>query len=250
MNVVLYGPNGRFALTERGRTAVSREAGHLAIGRSRIAFDGTGVTAEVDEIAAPVPRRVRGRIHLRLSGLTPGPYALDAEGRQRWWPIAPASEAEVTFSHPSMSWRGPAYFDTNAGDRPLEADFRDWWWCRAPLPGGGAGVLYDVERADGTRQLLSLGISSAGEVTHREAPPPATLPPGRIWRMARPTRCDHGFTPRVARTFEDTPFYTRSELDTHLFGERTRAVHESLSMARFTAPWVQALLPFRMPRAI
>jgi hypothetical protein len=40
----------------------------------------------------------------------------------------------------------------------------------------------------------------------------------------------------------------RSLLQTRLLGESATAVHESLSLRRFSAPWVQALLPFRMPR--
>ncbi|WP_306461768.1 carotenoid 1,2-hydratase [Salinarimonas soli] len=248
MNAVIYGPGGRFSLTERGAGALRRDERSLSIGRSQMSFDGTNVTVDIDEIAAPIPQRVRGRVRLTPSGFTPGPFALDAAGRQRWWPIAPASRAEVAFDSPGLSWRGAAYFDTNAGDRPLEDDFSTWWWCRAPLPSGDAGVIYEVERRDGTGQLLSLAISPGGEVEHREAPPPTALPPGRIWRVARPTRCDAGATPRVLRTFEDTPFYTRSEIETRLFGERTRAVHESLSMTRFTRPWVRMLLPFRMPR--
>jgi carotenoid 1,2-hydratase len=33
-----------------------------------------------------------------------------------------------------------------------------------------------------------------------------------------------------------------------LFGEAATAVHESLDLDRFASPWVQAMLPFRMPR--
>ncbi|MEO0729623.1 MAG: carotenoid 1,2-hydratase, partial [Pseudomonadota bacterium] len=48
----------------------------------------------------------------------------------------------------------------------------------------------------------------------------------------------------------DTPFYARSELETHVLGERAPAVHESLSLERFKAAWVKCLLPFRMPRDV
>jgi carotenoid 1,2-hydratase len=34
-----------------------------------------------------------------------------------------------------------------------------------------------------------------------------------------------------------------------MFGTPAQAVHESLSLDRFRAPWVQAMLPFRVPRA-
>ena len=52
----------------------------------------------------------------------------------------------------------------------------------------------------------------------------------------------------VRQTLEDTPFYSRSVIETGLFGEQVTAVHESLSLDRFQAPWVQAMLPFRIPR--
>ena len=55
--------------------------------------------------------------------------------------------------------------------------------------------------------------------------------------------------PKVAKTWIDAPFYARSALDTRLFGEDVRAVHESLSLARFRSPIVQSMLPYRMPRA-
>jgi carotenoid 1,2-hydratase len=51
------------------------------------------------------------------------------------------------------------------------------------------------------------------------------------------------------RTAEDAPFYARSLLDSKLLGEPVSAVHESLSLDRFNARWVQLLLPFRMPRS-
>jgi carotenoid 1,2-hydratase len=50
------------------------------------------------------------------------------------------------------------------------------------------------------------------------------------------------------RTLEDTPFYNRNVVATQIGGERLTAMHESFDARRFAAPWVQALLPFRMPR--
>jgi carotenoid 1,2-hydratase len=51
------------------------------------------------------------------------------------------------------------------------------------------------------------------------------------------------------RTLTDAPFYARSVLDAQWLGERVTVMHESLSLARFASPWVQAMLPFRMPRS-
>jgi carotenoid 1,2-hydratase len=52
---------------------------------------------------------------------------------------------------------------------------------------------------------------------------------------------------RDLRTVEDTPFYARSLL-TDGASSPAHVVHESLSLERFRSPWVQSMLPFRMPR--
>ena len=67
--------------------------------------------------------------------------------------------------------------------------------------------------------------------------------------MKRATRADTGSTPRVLKTWIDSPFYARTALATRLFGEDCHAVHESLSLGRFRSPIVQSMLPYRMPRA-
>ena len=74
--------------------------------------------------------------------------------------------------------------------------------------------------------------------------PPRTPLPRTMWRLHRTTRGEA----RVAKTLEDTPFYARAVLAQRLFGEDVVGVHESLSLDRFKAPIVQAMLPFRMPR--
>lgn len=61
-------------------------------------------------------------------------------------------------------------------------------------------------------------------------------------------RSDAGHPARVLRTLEDGPFYARSLVGATWLGEPVQALHESLSLRRFSAPWVQAMLPFRMPR--
>ena len=85
--------------------------------------------------------------------------------------------------------------------------------------------------------------------TRRDIRPPlaAALPATRFWRVPRETRSDDGRA-EVVRTFEDTPFYSRSLLSARLAGEAVRPVHESLSLDRFRNPLVRLMLPFRMPR--
>jgi carotenoid 1,2-hydratase len=110
-------------------------------------------------------------------------------------------------------------------------------------------VLYNVVRRDGSAQSLALRVRPDGAVEEVEPPPPARLPRTR-WRVERPTRADAGHAPRLVRTLQDAPFYARSVVATHLLGEPAVAVHESLDLDRFRTPWVQAMLPFRIPRVL
>jgi carotenoid 1,2-hydratase len=66
--------------------------------------------------------------------------------------------------------------------------------------------------------------------------------------MPRTLRSDAFDRPRVRRTLEDTPFYTRSLVHGRYGGEPAQIVHESLSLDRLRLPIVRAMLPFRMPR--
>ena len=248
MNVVLYGRPGRFAMTERKAGHLSRSEDHIAIGPSAMAWDGTTLTIHLDERGAPLPHRIRGTIRLRPSGITAGPFHLDTGERHRWWPMAPASRVEVSLIEPGLSWAGSGYFDTNDGDEALEDAFTSWTWCRAPLP-DGAAILYDVKHRVGGGRNLTLNFARDGSRRDIRPPLPAALPSTGFWRMPRSTRSDDGRS-RVLKTFEDTPFYSRSLLASTLAGEPVQAVHESLSLDRFRNPLVQLMLPFRMPRPV
>jgi carotenoid 1,2-hydratase len=242
LNVALYGKTKRWAMTERRAHAVQRGPDFLRIGPSALAWDKSALTVQIEEIAAPFPRRIRGSVRLYPSAVETRVRTLDTEGRHRWQPIAPCARVEVKLDSPAVSWSGPAYFDTNAGDRPLEADFVRWDWSRTSLP-GGTGILYDVERRDGPLRL-AMRYADAGGVEDFAVLPPVALPP-TFWRVPRSIGAA---APAVIQTLEDTPFYARSVVAAELSGQRVLAMHESLSMDRFTSPWVQAMLPFRMPR--
>ncbi len=233
-------------MTERGRAALHRDATTLAIGPSRLEWDGTALTVTIRERGAPLPRAIVGTVRVTPAALTGARFTLDGGGRHRWSPIAPIARVEVALDAPGLRWSGPGYLDTNDGDRPLEADFRQWDWCRAPSP-DGATILYNAERLEGGEQSLALHIDPDGAVTPFDAPPRAALPP-TLWRIPRNTRADPGAMPSLRQTLTDSPFYARSVIQTRLRGHDVTAVHESLEMARFTAPWVQAMLPFRVPR--
>ena len=246
LNVALYGRPGGWAMTERGRGALRQEQSSLTIGASSLHWDGSALTIAIREVGAPLPRPIRGVVRVHPAALTGAGFTLDGAGRHRWSPIAPISRVEVALSHPELRWSGPGYLDTNNGDRPLEADFRQWDWCRAPMQ-DGAAILYNAERLEGGEQSLALHVARDGAVTPFDAPPRALMAP-TLWRVPRATRADPGHAPRVRQTLTDAPFYARSVIDTRLRGEDVTAVHESLDMGRFTRPWVQAMLPFRTPR--
>jgi len=248
LNVALYGRGDkRWALTERPRASLARSAATLAIGPSALEWDGDTLAVRIDEVTAPLPARIRGVVRVHPAALAGGAYALDAAGHHRWLPIAPCAHVEVALERPALRWSGPGYLDANAGDEPLEDSFASWSWSRAATRAGTA-VLYDVLRRDGGRHSLALGFDAGGETRAIDSPPVAALP-ATGWRVARATRTDPGSRATVVRTLEDTPFYARSLVAAQLAGEPVTAVHESLSLDRFRSRWVQALLPFRTPRA-
>jgi carotenoid 1,2-hydratase len=103
INVALYGERGRWAMTERPAAAVERGPDHLRIGPSALHWDGDSLLVSVKEVAAPVPKRLRGEIRLRPAAAINGRgFILDPAGRHRWQPIAPAARVEVAMEQPAL----------------------------------------------------------------------------------------------------------------------------------------------------
>ncbi len=249
LNVALYGAGrGNWAMTERGRTALSRDAASLAIGPSALRWDESGLTIDIDETTAPIPSRLRGQVRIEAAALFDRAYPLDTAARHHWRPIMPRAPVEVQLDAPALKWRGDAYVDSNFGDEPLEAGFTDWRWSRAHLRRDTA-VLYEGKRRDGTRFANALRFGADGSAADIDLLSEVTLPKTG-WRMPRITRADEGRKVTIRNTWEDTPFYARTALSTHMFGEAADAVHESLSLTRLQSPLVRAMLPFRMPRVL
>ena len=248
VNVALYSPGAaRWTMTERGRGSVDAASGHLAIGPSAVRWTGDALCIDVDEVAAPLPARVRGRIRVHPYALFDEDHALDPAGRHHWRPIAPAALVEVEMSRPDLCWSGIGYLDSNRGAAPLERDFRRWDWCRAALPRHRTGVYYDVVPRDGAPRSLAVGFDADGSIEPLAPLPAIALAPTR-WRIPRRARADRPEAVRVVRTREDAPFYARSVLSSTWQQSPVTVVHESLSLDRFASPWVRMLLPFRMPR--
>jgi carotenoid 1,2-hydratase len=244
INVALYGDGPRrWAMTERGVSSLRRDASELRIGPSALRWDGNALEISLDEIAVPWPARVRGHLRIEPRILTGESFALDAAGQHRWQPIAPRSRVTLALDAPSLAWSGEGYLDSNWGQAPLEDAFRSWHWSRSALPEGGSLIRYDLHRLDGSPHQLNLQVASDGSI-HSVAPRAVRSLPDTFWGLQRRARGEA----RLLQTLEDGPFYARSLLTTRHQGQDLRTLHESLSLQRFRARWVQALLPFRMPR--
>lgn len=217
----------------------------FTVGPSKLLWDGKSLTIDVNEISAPIPGRLRGSIRLVPSAITQQVFTLNQNGNHRWWPIAPCARVQVRLDHPHLSWQGDGYFDMNHGDAPLERGFSDWQWARGAMR-DGTTILYEAERRDGSRVDLAMTFDPSGRMQAFEPPPTVELR-RTGWRVARSVRSEGNA--KIARTLEDAPFYARSVVSAKLLGEPVTLIHESLSLDRFKMPVVQAMLPFRMPRA-
>jgi carotenoid 1,2-hydratase len=247
INIALYGPSGRWAMTERGKGSLERSRRHFRVGPSALRWENGGLTITLDEIGLPWLKRIRGEVRLTPAALTGRSFQLDEPGRHHWRPIAPTARVEARFDTPALAWSGPGYMDSNIGLEPIVEGFHDWDWSRAPTRDGTA-VLYDMRRRAGGRKVLALMIGRDGAIRDIDPPPVTALPPGSIWRAKRAIGCEAGGRAEVMHTLEDTPFYARSLVRTRLMGQDVTAFHESLDCGRLRQPWVRTLLPFRMPR--
>ena len=219
LNVALYGRSSKhWALTERTRADLGRDASSLKIGPSGLDWDGEVLTIHVEEVTVPFPSRLTGTVRVRPSALVRQAFNLDHNQRHHWHPIAPCAEIEVAMERPALSWRGQAYLDCNFGDEPLEAAFANWDWTRAKV-GNNTAVLYDIVPRERSPVSLALRFDPNGAVETIIAPPRADLP-STFWRVARHARSDDG-RPHVIKTLEDTPFYARSLVAAKLCGEET-----------------------------
>jgi carotenoid 1,2-hydratase len=248
LNVALYGRGGkRWAMTERGRAGLRRDETHLKIGPSALAWAGSELIVDVEEVTVPIPSRLRGRITVHSGAINPRPFTLRESGQHQWRPIMPTARVDVDFGAGGVKWSGSGYFDHNTGAEPLEAGFKNWTWCRS-AGGNKTMIFYDMNGRDNDAcSNLALSIDKDGSIVAVEPPPTQRLQTSN-WGISRSTRSEMDLQPRVVETLEDTPFYARSVISASIEGKATSMVHESLSLDRFAAPWVQAMLPFKMPR--
>ena len=150
-------------------------------------------------------------------------------------------------THPQIHWKGHAYFDSNEGDEAISTPFTEWDWSRASLRDGSTAVIYDVRQKNGSDNLIALRFKPDGSIEPFEAPARQALKKTG-WRIQRHMRSDPGSTVSTTQLLEDTPFYARSILQSHLLGESVISMHETLNVPRLVATSTQLMLPWRMPR--
>lgn len=249
INVALYGKGGHhWAMTERAGADLARDENRFTLGPSSLTWDGQTLLIRIEERTAPHRLKLNGTVRLTPKLLPEQVFELDAAGRHTWRPIAASARVEVDIDQPGQRWSGHAYMDSNAGARPLKDDFITWHWARSETADGPV-ILYDLDRRDGSALHLALGLGGDGMLETITAPPVARLPT-TPWRMRRSTRCEHDHRPSVLATLEDTPFYARSVVSSCLRGQTVTLMHESVNLDRLQVPWVEALIPFRMPRRV
>ncbi|MEO1493305.1 MAG: carotenoid 1,2-hydratase [Pseudomonadota bacterium] len=245
INVALYGPGGRFTMTERGEGALSQSRDVFRVGPSALTWRGDELLIDVDEISNPVPWRVRGQIRVKVPAVTGIEATLTPDGAHIWRPFAPTAGIEVDLG-PSATWTGHGYFDANFGTRALEADFSYWTWGRFPTP-DGTMAFYDAARRDGTALDLALRFGADGRVSPVKAPP-LTRFARNPWLVRRETRADPGCRPVEVTPMLHAPFYSRAAVRTRIDGHETIGVHEALDLDRFASPLLKPMLAVRVPR--
>jgi carotenoid 1,2-hydratase len=254
INVALYSVHGnRWAMTERGRSGLLRNAHNFKVGPSAVSSETGRLVVSFDETALPwpgsnlLPRRMRGRIILSTAIYNQNVHALDPAGRHHWQPVAPLGRIAVEIEGPDgPGWEGDGYSDANWGDEPLETGFRRWDWSRG-VGSRGAVILYDADCMDGSHRLIGLGFGKDGSTRTFDPPPRRRISRAR-YGIVLTTRCDEGSEPKLIRMLEDGPFYTRAVIETTIAGKRLAMMHESYSGTRFSSPIVKLMLPLRMPR--
>ena len=96
VNVALYGPRGaRWAMTERGRKSLKRTRDVLLIGPSSLEWRNGALTIRLNEIAAPLPKPIRGEIVVEPLAINTKEFTLETKGNHIWRPIAPVARVSL-----------------------------------------------------------------------------------------------------------------------------------------------------------
>ncbi|MEO1136888.1 MAG: carotenoid 1,2-hydratase [Pseudomonadota bacterium] len=247
VNVALYGRPQRWSMTERPSHNVERTAQVYSTGSSHVRRTEAGLSLEFDEVGAPLPRRLRGSVRVTMPYQNTEPFQIDAHGRHFWSPACAHAHLSVEFEQPGLSWQGHGYVDSNYGLEPVTQGFDYWDWSRTPSKGGDTLIRYVTDPVAAAQRDLNIRIQADGRIETDDPKPSVDLSPSSIWRIKRRAGLLGNRPPRIVKTLEDTPFYSRSILE-YASGAAGLTTHETLSCRRLRSPIVKGLLPFRMPR--
>ena len=247
LNVALYGAPARWAMTERPEKRVTRSASEFKLADSHIRLDQNELVFDISEYGAPLPLPIRGQVRVKLPYQNQKTFPLDAKGEHIWRPICAHAEVKVVCTAPQLNWSGEGYLDMNIGQTPIADAFEFWDWARTPLHNHDRLIRYVTDPVSSARRDLAIQIGSSGEIEPVASQPDCSVASTPIWQIKRRAGRVNGQAPKVLRTFEDTPFYSRSLLS-YPDGVAGPTVHETLSGRRLRKNMVKALLPFRMPR--
>ena len=247
INVALYGKGWRWTMTERGQKQLHQSPDSLQVGPSSFTWEKDHLVIRFDECSIPHFDRVKGTVKIFPQNITDIECNLLPDNSHIWRPFAPTSRIEVQINRPGWNWNGHGYFDANFGSNALEKDFSYWTWGRFPSNDGSI-TFYDALPRKNMPLHLALRFNKNGEVEPMDTPPPITKMSPSLWLVNRTTRSDSGFKPRQIKHMLDTPFYTRSAVETSILGERVIGVHEALDLDRFANPALKPLLAVKAPR--
>jgi len=261
INVALYSlgsadikPRNRWAMTERGKGGLLRSRTQFRVGPSGLTWKDGALEIDFNEVSLPwppsqfIPKKISGRIRLVPGAINRQAFVLDPAARHHWQPIAPLAAISVDTDVAEYgSWKGEGYLDTNHGSEPLEDGFERWDWARGVDGAGNAIIFYDALCRDGSGRRIGMRFASDGSSQEFDLPESIKLPRG-FWGVKRAIACQQGHVPKVLAGFEDSPFYTRSKVESFLNGERIEMVHETFSGTRLSRNLVRLMLSARMPR--
>ena len=247
INVATYGRGGRFAMTDRGSSALRQSEDCLQVGPSFMRWDNGALIIDINEVSSlPLISRMRGQIRLLPSAVTSVEMPLTLDGAHVWRPFAPTARISVDLEAKGWQFEGHGYFDSNFGTRRLEDDFTTWNWARYPTATGST-CFYDANRCDGSVLDAAINFDEDGNALAVSGPPKTPIK-RTLWALRRDTRADVGTTPKQVKAMLDAPFYSRSVVQTTIDGERVEGVHEALNLNRYGSNLIKPMLAVRVPR--
>jgi hypothetical protein len=239
--------------------ASARTPGELRIGESR--FRVTGASGEVRlsadlDLSLPGTGRVQARVEVegvetKLTGGDGGP--LD------WMPITAAARgrAVLDWAGGSFEIAGRAYFDGNAGTRPLhQLGIEDWRWGRIAMPSRDLVYFQLAPQGGAAAAPVLLSMAPSGEVEDIGGASARFIDGGPGWFGLR--RADRlsiraareGLDLHFAHQVEDGFFYQRYLVTARSTnGEVGHGIAERVVPSRVAASWHRPLVEMRVDRA-